>query len=326
MLLSVMIPAYNCADTLTQAVESAVNNQSVPLEILIVDDGSRDDTPAVISALSEKYEIVRAIRTGNGGPAKARNCGIENAKGDYILFLDSDDVFEQDAIEAIAGNLTGDEDLLIFGFRQTFCGRAEDKIYSLNEPFSTDLYYRHNLLNQVWNKAYKRDFLEKNAVRFRDYRYGEDRLFNAEVLRAEPTVKAIPDVLYDYRIDKSVSLISGYIPEKFEACKMIYREFSALCENKNVPKYMFLKNILSCMTVLFADNCPLSKKEKKAKIEKILTDETVQTAMEAKQSGKANEVIRRVIRTGNIGLNYRFAQTVAFCQKKFLPLFLKFRG
>ena len=89
---------------------------------------------------------------------------------------------------------------------------------------------------------------------------------------------------------------------------------------------MFLKNILSCMTVLFAENCQISKNGKKAEIERILSDETVQTAMTEKQSGKANEVIRRVIRTENSGLNYRFAKTIAFCQKKFLPLFLKFRG
>lgn len=324
MLISVIIPAYNCRDTLKEAVKS-VAESFTDTEIIIIDDGSTDETPMLIENLCNNYKIIKALRISNSGPAFARNEGIKLAAGDYIMFIDSDDTFEKNAFEAVREELDGKTDILIFGFKQNFLGRAEDKIYSLNSPFAVDEYYKNNLLNQVWNKAYKREFLIKNNIFFENYKYGEDRIFNAQVLGCSPLVKAIPDVLYNYNIDKSVSLISGYTPEKFDACKEINRYYSALCNDKQTADYMFLKNIVSCMTVLFADNCKLTTKAKKAEIAKIISDEAVKKAMKSKQDSTANEIIRKIIKTENVFLNYMFAFSVAFIQKNMLPLFLKFR-
>lgn len=322
MQLSIIIPAYNCADTLEHAAASAVFKD---IEIIIIDDGSTDTTAEKIAELKAKFPSIKSFRQENSGPAKARNTGIDIAAGKYIMFIDSDDTFEPDAIKKVLSELEKDTDMLIFGFRQSFYGRAEDKIYSLSSPFTVDEYYMNNLLNQVWNKAYKRDFLNKNNIRFKDYRYGEDRIFNAEILNCNPIVKTIPDVLYNYNIDNAVSLISGYIPEKFDACKIINSYYSKLCNDKSISGYMFLKNILSCMTVLFADNCKLTAKKKKEKIRKIISDSAVVKSMNEKQQSSVNEIIRQIIKTENVSLNYLFAYFVAFCQKHFLPLFLKFR-
>ena len=324
LLLSVIIPAYNCKDTLSAAVNSVAENFK-DTEIIIIDDGSTDETPELIADLKKTYDCIVTERIRNSGPANARNYGISKASGDFIMFLDSDDTFEIQTYETVRNKLTDNADLLIFGFRQNFLGRADDKIYSLPSPFDIDEFYRNNLLNQVWNKVYRREFLMKNNIHFKDYRYGEDRIFNADVLKCEPDVIAIPDVLYNYNIDKSVSLISGYTPEKFDACKEINRYYSALCKDKKTSCYMFLKNIVSCMTVLFADNCRLTKKEKKAVIKEIISDKDVKTAMEEKQTSAANEIIRKIIHTESVTMNYLFAFSVAFIQKHFLPLFLKFR-
>lgn len=324
MLLSVIIPAYNCKDTLSAAVQSVAENFK-GTEIIIIDDGSTDETPSVINSLKNRYSCIKSERILNSGPANARNVGIKKAQGEFIMFIDSDDTFTENTSETVRANLDEDTDMLIFGFRQNFLGRAEDKIYSLDSPFTTDEYYKNNLLNQVWNKAYRREFLVKNNILFKNYKYGEDRIFNAEVLKNSPVVKAIPDVLYNYNIDKSVSLISGYTPEKFDACKEINRYYSELCTDKATADYMFLKNIVSCMTVLFADNCKLTSKEKKAVIKEIISDQDVKNAMKSKQNSTANEIIRKIIKTGNVYLNYLFAFSVAFVQKNMLPIFLKFR-
>ena len=324
MLISVIIPAYNCEETLSAAVYSVAENFK-DTEIIIIDDGSTDGTSSVINNLKNSYSCIVTERINNSGPANARNVGISKASGDFIMFLDSDDTFRKKTFETVSENLTPDTDLLIFGFSQNFLGRAEDKIYSLDSPFTTDEYYKNNLLNQVWNKAYRRDFLLNNNIIFKEYRYGEDRIFNAEVLKNTPRVKTIPDVLYNYNIDKSVSLISGYIPEKFEACKIINRYYSELCKDKATTDYMFLKNIVSCMTVLFADNCKFTAKEKKAVIKNIITDDDVKNAMKSKQDSTANEIIRKIIKNENANLNFLFAFATAFIQKNMLPLFLKFR-
>jgi glycosyltransferase involved in cell wall biosynthesis len=90
MLFSVVIPTYNRAHLLPQALESVFAQEEKDFEILVVDDGSTDDTEAVLA----RYEgRVRVLRQKNSGPAAARNLGIENARGDYVAFLDSDDVW-----------------------------------------------------------------------------------------------------------------------------------------------------------------------------------------------------------------------------------------
>lgn len=324
MLLSVIIPAYNCKETISAAVYSVAENFK-ETEIIIIDDGSTDDTQIVINSLKSVYSCIRTERISNSGPANARNTGIRLAQGEYIMFLDSDDTFCKNTFERVSESLEKKPDMLIFGFRQDFLGRAEDKIYSLSSPFTVDEYYKSNLLNQVWNKAYKREFLTKNNIFFEHYKYGEDRIFNAEVLKFNPTVKAIPDVLYNYRIDKAVSLISGYTPEKFDACKKIDAHYRILCADREVADYMFLKNTVSCMTVLFADNCKLTYAEKVSAIKEIISDEAVKNAMESKQESTANEIIRKIIRTENAFLNFALAFGIAFIQKHLLPVFLKFR-
>ena len=350
MTISVIIPAYNCSDTLEAAVNSVMisaaesnaeiiksasfSNEksesalsySVLKEIIIIDDGSVDSTPAVILSLKEKYPIIKSIRTKNGGPARARNLGIKESSGDYIMFLDSDDTYEKETLKKISAFLGENTDLLIFGFRQRFYGRANDKTYSPETQFDTASFYKNNLLNQVWNKVYKTDFIKTNNIVFKDYKYGEDRIFNADVLERAPNVKAIPDILYNYNIDKSVSLISGYIPEKFSACTEINSKFSELCGDKSVTDYMFIKSVLSCMTVLFAENCRLTHSQKLSEIKKVINHESVSETAENRQDSLYMEIIRRIIKTKSVRLNFLLAFAVSLCQKNLLPLFIKFRG
>lgn len=101
---SVVIPAYNCSHLIHQAVDSVLHQNFNDFEILIVDDGSIDDTQKVV----QKYlssEKLRYIYQKNAGPGAARNNGIRNATGEYIIFLDSDDVFYQTCVESLAGFL-----------------------------------------------------------------------------------------------------------------------------------------------------------------------------------------------------------------------------
>lgn len=94
-LVSIVIPAYNAAGTLRATVESALTQSYRPIEIVVVDDGSRDSTAAVVESFGEP---VRLVRQANGGAAAARNRGIEEARGEFIAFLDSDDLWVPDKL------------------------------------------------------------------------------------------------------------------------------------------------------------------------------------------------------------------------------------
>ncbi len=324
MLLSIIIPAYNCENTIKKAVSSVLTQGFSDCELIIINDGSTDRTIDRANELLEKYDNVISMETSNGGPAKARNAGISVASGDYILFLDSDDDFRPGAFETISENLSH-IDMLIFGFKQKFFGRAKDKIYSYDGHADIDILYRTDLLNQVWNKAYRRAFLLDNKITFEDYKYGEDRIFNGRCLERNPVISVIPDVLYNYNMLSGTSLVTRYSPDKFAACKEIYLMYSSLCTNKQNANYMYLKNILSCLTVLYADNCNLTNEEKNAEAKSILSDETVKQAMSEEQDSLTTEIIRRIINTGNADINLKFAKAVTICKEKLPGVFEKFK-
>lgn len=99
MLFSVVIPAYNYASFLPRAIDSVLAQPGDDFEIIVIDDGSTDDTPVVGGRYRQEYpERVRYLRQENGGPAKARNRGIEEARGDFLIFLDADDRLLPDAL------------------------------------------------------------------------------------------------------------------------------------------------------------------------------------------------------------------------------------
>lgn len=104
---SVIIPAYNCAEFVGRAIRSALEQTLPPLEILVVDDGSKDDTARVVS---EFPAPVRLIRQANGGPSAARNRAAREARGDWLAFLDADDLWRPEKLERQA-SMTGPEDV-----------------------------------------------------------------------------------------------------------------------------------------------------------------------------------------------------------------------
>ncbi|AQS38838.1 glycosyl transferase [Shewanella psychrophila] len=100
-LVSVVVPLYNCADFITETVESIINQSYKNFEIVIVDNCSTDESLSVVNEYSHKFSNISVIQTMNnsGGPAHPRNLGIESSKGDYIAFLDSDDIWEENKLQ-----------------------------------------------------------------------------------------------------------------------------------------------------------------------------------------------------------------------------------
>lgn len=326
MKLSVIIPAYNCESTLRSAVYSVCRQNYPDKEVIIIDDGSNDSTSSVILSLTKERNFILPIKTENKGPAFARNKGIEVSSGEYILFLDSDDEFSDDAFNVIFQALKDSPDILIFGFNQIFKNNSVKKTYAPEGKFNIDEYYKNNLLNGVWNKAYKSGFIKNNDIKFKNYRYGEDRLFNADVLLKNPSVKVIPDALYNYNIDGALSLVSKFIPDKFRSCKEIDSVFSRLLSDKTVRSRAFIKNILSCFVMFYSEDCFFDKKRKREEIKKILDDDSVKEAVSVSQDSLIYEIIRRILKTGDINLNVLLTKLIIYSKKNLFPIYLKIKG
>lgn len=231
----VIIPSYNCENTLGITVESIINSGLKSFDIILVDDGSTDKTPALCDALSEKYENVFCIHKKNGGVSSARNEGIRAAKGEYLLFFDSDDTAECGAFSEAEKILTEKSpDMLIFGmsfdyYKNGKMYRRDELVYEkeglFNKKELLDSFYELyicNALSSSCNKFFKKSIIDKNAIFFDEKMIIlEDLLFSLKAFASADNVYCLKKILYRYRQSEDeknaykrlcrVSDIAGYL-------------------------------------------------------------------------------------------------------------------
>ena len=190
--ISVIIPVYNVEDYLEDTLNSLLNQTIIDdIEILMIDDGSSDDSRYIIERYALDYDNFHAFHKENGGQGVARNYGLRYANGEYIHFLDSDDIIAPDGYEKLYNVVSqGDYDFIVgnvLRFNRYNC--REDKLFinsfnGLKE--NTKLTSINNHPPLVWdtitcNKLYKRDFLKENNIKFIDKKiFFEDLLFSIE--------------------------------------------------------------------------------------------------------------------------------------------------
>lgn len=206
MKLSIIIPAYNAEAYLPQCLDSILAQEHQGCEVIVVDDGSTDGTAALLDC----YHDVKVIHQENRGMSTARNRGLDEARGEYILFVDSDDLLTDGALTTLAAKLTG-EDIIAFNAKKLHDATGEQTYHpTIREHETTDgwsYYNRHRLEPTdihfvcIWQRAYRRKFLMDNHLRFADgLRRAEDDLFTTQAMLHAKSVKATADCLYIYRV------------------------------------------------------------------------------------------------------------------------------
>lgn len=242
--LSVIVPVYNCEKYLPRAVES-VTAQSVfeRVELILVDDGSTDNSGKICDKYAQKYENITAFHQSNSGVSVARNRGMELASADRISFLDSDDYFLPDAFECIENHSA---DMVCFDFTcgDGGCiGKMIDFDYAKKSEFKNTLYPAMALSDaffNCWNKIYKKEIIEKNNIRFEpDMKYGEDMKFVYEYVKAMDTFEFIRQPLYCYDVNEGSATMN--IPDEYGVYKLLYlwltRYFSSVdCEHEKCQR------------------------------------------------------------------------------------------
>lgn len=200
-MISFIIPAYNTEKNIEKCVESITKQKtSIDYEVLIVNDGSKDGTGCRAEMLERTFSQVRVINKNNGGVSSARNCGINNAKGDYVTFCDSDDIIADDFFEKIQGY--EDYDLTVYGYK--YIVQEKTNIISssncclVNDEQAFLHLYKNRLFNPVWNKIYKKELIQN--LFDEEYLIGEDLLFNIQYLPVASDIRVLKDPLYEYII------------------------------------------------------------------------------------------------------------------------------
>jgi len=209
MKLSYIIPVYNVEQYLEQCINSILSQSISDYEIILIDDGSKDNSGKLCDEYSKKYNFIKTFHYENGGLPKARNRGLEKAKGEYIFFVDSDDCLKTNNVESLY-NTAKQYNLDILNTSFYVSGNdkiyntpfSENKLYS-NEELSTELYHANmnRILIFVWRNMYKRSFLTDNNIIFsEEIRTVEDSVFNIQCFSKCQRFMAVNIPAYCYRL------------------------------------------------------------------------------------------------------------------------------
>ena len=213
MYFSVLIPAYNCADSIADTVHSVLRSGLTEFEILIINDGSTDETASVLAELSSIHPNVKVLTQSNGGVSSARNLGLSHAQGEYIIFVDADDIIVENAYQHAAEIILKTRpDMLLFGmvfeyFHREICYQSE-KLICPNEGLllddewkaELDILFHCNYLSPVWNKFIRREIITQNKVHFaKDMFLMEDCLFSLDCLQYCHAVYLLSEPIYRYQ-------------------------------------------------------------------------------------------------------------------------------
>ena len=208
---TVIIPCYNAEKTLESAVRSVTDQSFKDLEVLIVDDGSRDWSFVLAHRLGDADPRIRVIALAdNNGPAEARNKGIEEARGSYVTFLDSDDVYSEGLLERVHEATDGWPDVIVWGDREEYldeegriCGIKDISMDSRSYTDQTLLrgavmdLEELSLYGYLWNKAYRAEEIRKHRIP--DQAFNEDEMFNIDFFNEIRTAKILDFIGTHYR-------------------------------------------------------------------------------------------------------------------------------
>ena len=208
-MVSVVIPAYNATGTLERLFACLLNQTWQNLQIILVNDGSKDGTEAMARKAAEKDPRLTVVSQENLGISSTRNAGLALCKGKYIRFIDADDTLPLDSIERMVRRAEKDgSELVIGGYDQYFGERKSfHNLAGRDDTVPCDDMMRHlcdhansYFYGVLWNKLFVRDLVEKQQCRFQQgLTWGEDFAFVMDYLAGVKQVSFMKDSLYDYR-------------------------------------------------------------------------------------------------------------------------------
>lgn len=239
--VSVIIPIYNVEVYLNQCLDSLAEQNFKDAEFICVDDGSPDNCGAILKEYAEKDPRFIIITQQNKGQGTARNKGLEQAKGRYIIFADPDDYMETGAIEKIYNCFEQKKaDVIQFNYKE-FSENTNEIIKSnnfadfLRKKFNYELkntqFYRWQEVFadgfkysefKIWTKAYSKNFLDKYEIKFPNNKNGEDDVFSAQVFLNSDKIYYLENCLYNYRL-RNNSSCNSISDDKFCIFENVHR-------------------------------------------------------------------------------------------------------
>ena len=325
MRFSIIVPVYNVERYLDECINSIVNQSFTDFEVILVDDCSPDGSPLLCDLWAKRDGRIRVIhKKENQGLGFARNTGVEAAKGDYVLFVDSDDLISAETLAVCDRALSSECDILVFGmelFYENQKGETKRREAYRPEAFSActkaeiaDMFARLNrdrVFPYACNKVYRRAFLNKADTKFEKTKLIEDFLFNIDLFGKAEKILSVSDVCYYYRKPAHETLAIQYRPEFFELSKRKYLLEETFLKNCNSHFGIcrqwihcgYVKHLVSAVIRNRSKTAGLNRGERKEAACTMLSDPLTQRVVEEmKPEGMVYSVICWVIRKKHVTL------------------------
>lgn len=271
-LVSVIVPVYKAKEFLAPCMESIFAQELEEMEVILVDDGSPDECPALCDAYAEQNARVRVIHQENQGLGMARNAGIRAARGKYVCFVDADDLLDgpfclshlaaraekkhaditQGSYRRIGAGVVADGGRLARtgggkedGRRRVQSGGAADGVnyhhlhggrYTSTADFRFKGFYYYGHLAYNWGKLYRRQFLLEHGLFCRAYPFSQDKAHNAACLSYDPVYAFVDESVYCYRVNES-SVSFRYKENLIPVWVAIAEDYLRFCGERGVKAY-----------------------------------------------------------------------------------------
>lgn len=273
-MISIIIPVYNSEKYLRECCDSILKQDYENYEVLLVNDGSTDNSANICDYYTTIDNRFKVFHKSNSGVSSARNFGINESKGDFITFVDSDDYLDDNYLTHLISNKT--YDLVVGGAKyinqdgvQYYT--SDNKKIEINNNY--DFYESFfnidisTILDAPWNKLYRRDYIIKNNIRFDETLfYGEDKLFTLRYLAVCNCLIQLESKSYNYRVYGNKKYIINYkyrldwINKIEKAYKQVYKNFNFTADITNSLNTFLIHNYYLTLESLFDSKEKLRKK------------------------------------------------------------------
>lgn len=238
-MISVIVPVYNSQKYLDRCINSILNQNFRDFELILIDDGSTDESPAMCDKYAHKYSRIKAIHKQNEGVSKARNTGICNATGDFITFVDSDDYISETMLSQLMACVDDNADMVI-GSVKMISEAGENQYLMRDSLVSTKALLEDYLseafpricLNGPCVKLFRKDIIDKYNIRFDSaMSLGEDTVFVTEYLSHCEKIRTTDKAVYFYMRDNENSLYSRFRGNWYDDSYKAYTAVTDIAED-----------------------------------------------------------------------------------------------
>lgn len=279
-LISIVIPVYNSEKYLEKCICSILNQTYTNIEVILVDDGSTDASPQICDDFVQRDKRVKALHIPNGGVSIARNVGIGQVTGEYLVFVDSDDYVDEDYLEALLqGTQENNADLCVSSLYPENIRASFD--LSITPEYTRELLFllENHLLFGPFIKLYRASIIKDHRILFPEgISYGEDLIFNLDYLRIIDRISYINYCGYHYVSDNTESLSRKVRWNLFDNEMMLHQKLIDWLKEKNLWTEPFQKYVANRvldtsyngLMLFFRSDCTASVKGTYFKVKNIV--------------------------------------------------------